>query len=160
MVKSNNNNNNEMKDRVKSIYEIMSAENLDEIEIDSKEYSLYIKRRSANSAPINNASKPAIVENAPAPQTPIEKPQAPKAQLGETIKSPITGVFYRAAAPTSPPFVSEGDIVESAQTLCIVEAMKVMNEIKASFKVKVIKILIENAAPVSAGQDLFEIEKL
>ncbi len=72
--------------------------------------------------------------------------------------SPLAGVFYRTPSPTSPPFVKEGDIVDAGQTLCIVEAMKVMNEIKAEKRCCIVKIVAENSRPVTAGQALFHVE--
>ena len=83
-----------------------------------------------------------------------------KAAAGDTVKSPITGVFYRAPSPSSPSFVKEGDIVGAGKTLCIVEAMKVMNEVKSESGMKILKILVENGKPITSSQDLFLIEKL
>lgn len=80
------------------------------------------------------------------------------AKLGETINSPLAGVFYRAPRPDANPFVKDGDSVTAGQTLCIVEAMKLMNEITADRACKVTKILVENAEAVEEGQPLFVIE--
>jgi len=74
------------------------------------------------------------------------------------IKSPIMGTFYRSSSPQSAPFVKEGDTVNSGSTLCIVEAMKVMNEIKADSRCKIIKICVENGKPIAKGDPLFHIE--
>ncbi len=76
------------------------------------------------------------------------------------ISSPITGVFYRSASPQSASFVKEGDTVNPGSMLCIVEAMKVMNEIKADARYKIIRILVENAKPITKGQPLFQVEPL
>ncbi len=98
--------------------------------------------------------------NPQAAEAPQAAPEAQTPISGDTIKSPIMGVFYRAPSPTSSSFVKEGDVVAPGKTLCIVEAMKVMNEIKAEVKMKIVKILVENGNPVTAGQDLFVIEKV
>ena len=74
------------------------------------------------------------------------------------IPTPLAGVFYRASSPTSAPYAKEGDVVEPGQTLCIVEAMKVMNEIKAETRCRIVKIVAENGRPVTAGQALFQVE--
>jgi acetyl-CoA carboxylase biotin carboxyl carrier protein len=76
------------------------------------------------------------------------------------IKSPLVGTFYRAPSPGAPPFVEEGDIVSKGQVLCIIEALKVMNEIESDIDGKVVKILVENGEPVEYGQELFYIEPL
>jgi acetyl-CoA carboxylase biotin carboxyl carrier protein len=74
------------------------------------------------------------------------------------IKSPLVGTFYRAPAPGAPPFVEEGDIVSPGQVLCIIEALKVMNEIESDVRGRVVKILVENGQPVEYGQPLFLID--
>ena len=78
---------------------------------------------------------------------------------GSRIKSSITGIFYRAPSPSSPPFVKEGDTIRTGQVLCIIEAMKVFNEIKAEIDCTIIKVLVENGKPVTANHDLFVMEK-
>jgi acetyl-CoA carboxylase biotin carboxyl carrier protein len=75
-----------------------------------------------------------------------------------TIEAPMVGTFYRAAAPDAPPFVGEGDAVEQGQVLCLIEAMKLMNEIECKVAGRIAKILVENAQPVEYGQPLFLIE--
>jgi acetyl-CoA carboxylase biotin carboxyl carrier protein len=74
------------------------------------------------------------------------------------IKSPMVGTFYRASSPDSPPFVEEGDMVSKGQPLCIVEAMKMMNEIESDAAGRVVRIMVENGQPVEYGQPLFVIE--
>ena len=93
-----------------------------------------------------------VAASAPAAAT-----AAKPAELGETIKSPLAGVFYRAPRPDSPSFVEEGTSVAPGQTLCIVEAMKLMNEITAERSCKILRILVENAEAVEEGQPLFVI---
>jgi acetyl-CoA carboxylase biotin carboxyl carrier protein len=78
----------------------------------------------------------------------------------ETITSPIVGTFYRAPSPDSDPYVQVGSVVEKGQVFCIVEAMKLMNEIEAEFKCKIVEILKENAQPVEFGDPLFLVERL
>jgi acetyl-CoA carboxylase biotin carboxyl carrier protein len=75
-----------------------------------------------------------------------------------TIEAPMVGTFYRATNPEAAPFVSEGDTIKEGQTLCIIEAMKLMNEIESKLAGRVVKILVENAQPVEFGQPLFVVE--
>ncbi len=140
---------NDIKDEVKSLYEIMKEEKVQELEINSKDYSIFIKRKDRDENNQTIQKKQTIVQD-------IKEPVV----LGETIKTPIAGVFYRSPSPSSPVFINEGDIVDIGKTVCIIEAMKVMNEIKTTFKAKILKVLAENGKPVSSGQDLFEVEKV
>lgn len=144
----------DVKDNIKSYYDLMKDEQLQELEVGSKDFHLFIKRKGNISISYN---QPRSVSNNETLKAFKDENNVKKS---EVIKSPITGVFYKAASPTSPAFVKEGDVVDTGATLCIVEAMKTMNEIKATFKTKILKVLIENGNSVKAGDDLFEIEKL
>jgi len=84
----------------------------------------------------------------------------PQAILGTTVKSPMAGIFYRSSSPASPPFVREGDKVKAGHVLCLIEAMKVFNEVKAEHDCVVLKVLVDNGKPVKATQDLFLVEKV
>jgi len=81
-----------------------------------------------------------------------------EAGSGVTIEAPMVGTFYRASSPTAEPYVSEGDVVKEGQILCIIEAMKLMNEIESKVAGRVVKIFVENAHPVEFGQPLFLID--
>jgi acetyl-CoA carboxylase biotin carboxyl carrier protein len=96
------------------------------------------------------ASAPAAPEAAAAPAAPASNLKA--------ITSPMVGTFYCAPAPDADPFVEKGDSVDVGQTVCIIEAMKLMNEIEAEFKGRVVQVLVENAQPVEFGQKLFLVE--
>jgi acetyl-CoA carboxylase biotin carboxyl carrier protein len=89
----------------------------------------------------------------PVEQTPEERPRV-------VIKSPMVGTFYRAPAPDAPPYVDVGDIVKVGDVVCIIEAMKLMNEIESDRAGRVVKVLVENAQPVEFGQELFWVEPL
>jgi acetyl-CoA carboxylase biotin carboxyl carrier protein len=103
------------------------------------------------------AAAPAAAPVAPAPAAPaVEAP--PPAPTGHVVKSPMVGTFYRAANPNSPPFVDIGQQVKEGDTLCIVEAMKLMNEIETDKGGVVRQVLVENGQPVEYGQPLFVIE--
>jgi len=107
------------------------------------------------------AQPAALPVNAPEPVLPsVAVSTAPAVPTGQTVNSPLAGVFYRAPRPNAPPFAEVGQSVGSGQTLCIIEAMKLMNEITADGPMRVLKILVENAQVVEAGQPLFEFEPL
>ncbi len=94
----------------------------------------------------------------PAPAASAATPQAPAVEEGlHTVKSPIVGTFYEAPSPGAPPFVKVGDTVEVGQVLCIVEAMKLLNEIESDVAGEIIKKLANNGQPIEYGQDLFVI---
>ncbi len=148
---------NNLEEKVKSLYEVMQQEKVEEIRIDSSDIKLHIRRKNY-SRPVQRVV-PQVQQSQPVQQETAAAPQ--QVVSGDsTIKSPITGVFYRSPSPTSPMFVKEGDVVESGKTLCIVEAMKVMNEIKATERAKIVKVLVENGESITSQQDLFVIEKM
>ena len=149
---------NNLEEKVKSLYEVMQQEKVEEIKINSDDMKLHIRRKNY-SRPVQRVAQ--STANAPAKQEVSSPEPQQEVVLGEsTIKSPITGVFYRSPSPTSPMFVKEGDVVETGKTLCIVEAMKVMNEIKATERAKIVKVLVENGESITSQQDLFVIEKM
>src|SRR5216683_2984408 len=76
------------------------------------------------------------------------------------VEAPMVGTFYRASSPDAPPFVNEGDTIKEGQTLCVIEAMKLMNEIDAKLGGRIVKVLVDNAQPVQFGQPLFLLEPL
>jgi acetyl-CoA carboxylase biotin carboxyl carrier protein len=104
------------------------------------------------------AAPPPVPSAAPAATTAAAAPAAAASEVGiEVIKSPIVGTFYEAASPGAPPFVKRGDQVKVGQVLCIVEAMKLMNEIEAEKAGEIVDILVSNGQPVEYGQPLFKI---
>jgi len=106
-------------------------------------------------APVASAAPAAPVASAPA-GVPAAAPAAP---TGETINSPIVGTIYRTPAPDAPPFVEEGKQVKKGDTLCIIEAMKVMNELVAEFDCEILRVLVDNQHFVEYGTPLFEVRR-
>jgi acetyl-CoA carboxylase biotin carboxyl carrier protein len=105
------------------------------------------------------AQQPSTQASAPAAAAPAPAPAAPAAtKPGHVVSSPFVGTFYRTPAPDQPPFVEVGSTVKKGQVLCIVEAMKLMNEIESEVGGKIAEILVENGTPVEFGQALFRIE--
>jgi acetyl-CoA carboxylase biotin carboxyl carrier protein len=108
-------------------------------------------------------SAPVIIEREKiSPNAPKEPAAAQHRQTGNTveIKAPMVGTFYRAPSPEAPPYAEVGQTVEAGQVICIIEAMKLMNEIKSEVKGKILEILADNAEPVEFGQPMFLIEPL
>ena len=141
--------------KIKKLIEIIEESDIAEIEIIEGEESVRINRYSsavAPAAPVAIAAAPAAVA-APAASEPVASEPS-----GHAVKSPMVGTFYRSASPGSAPFIEVGQSVKEGDTLCIIEAMKILNQIEAD-KTGVIKqILIENAQPVEYDQALFIIE--
>ena len=150
-------------DQIKEIAEVMREYDLSEFELESEELSLSLRRPTAEGAPQAPAPAPPVQQappQAPATQQPTGEQEASK-QEGtpvETIDSPIVGTFYRAPSPDADPFVKAGDEIQEDTVVCVVEAMKVMNEIKAEKKGRVKRVLLEDATPVEYGQPLIELE--
>jgi acetyl-CoA carboxylase biotin carboxyl carrier protein len=155
-------------DKVIEIIQFMGDNHLAELELETSDLKIKLKKHvhSANVAiPVTQPimapiSMPTMV-NADTQVKPKLNKEAEKTAAVEDnfhkISSPMAGTFYRAPSPTSPPFVKEGDEVSVGQTICIVEAMKMMNEIKADKAGKIAKIMIENGQPVEKGIVLFHI---
>ena len=133
-----------------------------ELNVNSKKFKLAVKKKEALEARepqvIYQAMGGAPAPAAPAP-APAAKPAAPAAVDGVEIASPMAGTFYRAPAPGEPAFIKEGDTVTAGQTIGIIEAMKLMNEIEAEVGGTVVKIVAENGKPVTPGQALVVIKQ-
>lgn len=152
---------------LKQLIKMITETDITEFEMDNAEEKIVIKRGQKTeiiqmaAAPAAFAPAPvAVAAPAPVSAAATSAGVTPVVESGETINSPIVGTFYRAASPEAAPFVEAGQVVEKGQVLCLVEAMKLFNEIEAEFKCKVVKVCVENAQPVEFGQPLFVIEKL
>ncbi len=158
----------EIKD-IQKLLDFIAHSGLDEVNIETGEFKVSVKRNAAGqfvpaaSAP---APAPAPVAAAPTPQVSVAVPTtpaaAPKADDSKylTIKSPMIGTFYRSGGPDKPSFVEIGDEVTSGKVVCIVEAMKLFNEIESEISGRIVKVLIENATPVEYDQPLFLVEPI
>jgi len=156
----------EVKD-LKQLIKMITETDITEFEMDNAEEKIVIKRGQRTeivqmaAAPAYMPAPAAVAAPAPTVAAGAAPAAAPAAELaGETINSPIVGTFYRAASPEAVPFVEAGQVVEKGHVLCLVEAMKLFNEIEAEFKCKIVKVCVENAQPVEFGQPLFVIEKI
>ncbi len=146
--------------KVKKLIEMLENSNLEEIEIQEGEESVRLVKGNSR-VPSSSYAQPAAVPQETPPTSSFDE-SAPKTikeenKDGNFINSPMVGTFYASASPGSKPFVSVGDTVNEGDVVCIVEAMKMMNEIKSEFSGKIISIKVENSEPVEYGQALFEI---
>ena len=156
-------------EQIRRLVKIVEEANIAEIEVSKWGRKVKITKIPGGSA--NNAVQYTIPAAAPAP-APVPAAPAPAtngaseaaapapAQNGEEVCSPMVGTFYRAPAPDADPYVKVGDTIQKGQVICIVEAMKLMNEVEAEFSFKVLEILVENGQPVEYNQPLLLVEKL
>ena len=146
---------------LKLIVKMITETDITEFELESGEEKLRLRR--GTSVPVQAYAPliPQMVAGAPVTVAPTAAaPVAEAVDEGTAVTSPIVGTFYRSPAPDAAPYVEVGQVVEKGQALCIVEAMKLMNEIEAEFRCKVVKICKENAQPVEFGDMLFIVEPL
>lgn len=166
---------------IQDLIKFVSKSNVSEVELETKEFKIIIK--TGKNTVSNNNIQPVVVQSAPPVISPVTTPvtipvqEAPVSQKNtetspantppstaadeknyHVVKSPMIGTFYRSSAPDKPPFVNIGDVVDVGQPLCIIEAMKLFNEIESDVKGKIVKILVENATPVEYDQPLFLID--
>ncbi len=158
---------------LKELIKLVTEKGITEFEIEREGFRLRICRPSEHPVPVAPPApvivqspavlptQPAVVQLAPpvVPATTAPQPQAtaPEPEL-HIIKSPIVGTFYRSPSPTTDPFVKIGDNVEQETVVCIIEAMKLMNEIHAETTGEIVKVFVENAQPVEYGQPLFGVK--
>ena len=148
--------------KIKKLIELLEESGIAELEIKEGEESVRISRQSSAVVQTVAPAAAPIATAAPAPAAVAAPPPAPLdnpvTETGHEVKSPMVGTFYAAASPTSGPFVSQGQQVNVGDTLCIIEAMKMMNQIEADKAGTIRSILVENGAPVEFDQVLFVIE--
>lgn len=156
--------------QVQELIRFVSRSGVNEVSIEEKDFKITIKTNQAPTyvtasmpAPVQMQHAPAAAPQAGASKEP--KVSAEKAPVSDeenvnyvTIKSPMIGTFYRSSSPDKPFFINVGDEIKAGQVICIIEAMKLFNEIEAEVSGKVVKVLIDNSSPVEYDQPLFIIE--
>ena len=162
---------------IQELIKFVSKSGVEEVRFEQQDFKLVIKASSsAASAPAAHQQPvyhmPQQVAAAPQPQAPAATPQpaaskpaeaaAPAADESkyETVRSPMIGTFYRKPSPDKEPFAKPGDTVEKGQTVCIIEAMKLFNEIESDYSGKIVKVLVDDMTPVEYDQPLFLIEPM
>lgn len=172
--KASSPNQTDMKtSEIRDLIDFIAHSGLNEVNVETKELKLYVKREPdqkilKSAAPVVAAPAAATVAQVAAPAVAAPAVAAPKAEKTEVavsagkktadIKSPMIGTFYRSSNPETPPFISVGDKVTKGQIVCIIEAMKLFNEIESEVSGTVVKVMVENAQPVEYDQVLFVVE--
>ena len=144
-------------DKVKEVIDILENSNVNEIEITFWGRKIRVVKNASNVISSTSSSSDLGKIKSPNVEEKNDKPSTAD-DTGEKVLSPMPGVFYSAQSPDKPPFVSEGDQVKIGQTLCIIESMKIMNEIESEQSGTIKKILVNNSDPVEFNQPLFIIE--
>ena len=146
---------------VRELIRLMDEHHLREIEIANGSSRVRLVRDLGASEPVHDATSPrSPAAVPPAPPADVSPAAEPQPTRGRPIISPMVGTFYRASSPEAPAFVEVGSVVEKGDTLCIIEAMKMMNEIEAEFRGRVTAVLADNGQTVEYGEQLFLVEPL
>lgn len=151
---------------IKKLFEMVERSSIAEFELIDKDLKIRISKNGSHSSTVQMISAAPMPAMTPAPMTaaaaPIATVQAVPASPAPSklfeVKSPMVGTFYRAPAPDADPYIRVGDAVEPGKVICIVEAMKLMNEIESEVRGRIVEILVENAQPVEFGQPLVRID--
>jgi acetyl-CoA carboxylase biotin carboxyl carrier protein len=153
--------------QIQDLIRFVSKSGVNEVSIEQKDFKITIKTNETQPQVIH-ASIPAQTAPAALPPAPVAaiEPVAPSAPAGPdtskylTIKSPMIGTFYRSASPDKPLFVNVGDEIKTGSVVCIIEAMKLFNEIESEISGRIVKVLVDNASPVEYDQPLFLVEPI
>lgn len=145
---------------IQDIINFIKKTDLDDVSIETENYKIRVKK---NKTTYTTTEKVKSEEIKPLKKIEVEdKPEEKKEKENNTkniiIKSPMIGTFYRSPNPESAPFISEGDIIKPGQTICIVEAMKLFNEIESEVSGKVVKVIANDSSPIEFDQPLFEVD--
>jgi acetyl-CoA carboxylase biotin carboxyl carrier protein len=155
--------------QIQELIKLINKSNIGELTVEEKGFRITIKQKEepvqqiiaaapVQAQPVIQAVAPASVPQGAAAGKPKAPETATPIENYLTIKSPMIGTFYRSASPEKPPFASVGDEVETGTVVCIIEAMKLFNEIESEVKGKIVKVLVEDASPVEYDQPLFLVE--
>jgi acetyl-CoA carboxylase biotin carboxyl carrier protein len=150
---------------IKAIIDLMRKNAISEFELEKQDFKIKLKRSNGGTIAGAPEDAPMVLYNPPTGVGMVAAPsstgvQAPPASTEIEIKSPMVGTFYRAPSPDSAPYVEIGSELNAESVVCIIEAMKVMNEIKAEVRGVVTQVLVENGKPVEYGQPLFKLRPL
>ena len=141
---------------IQTLIKFISSSKVDEVAIEQKDFKIRIKRNAQTVTA--TVPKPVAVQEVAKPTVKEAVKPALEESKTEEIKSPMIGTFYRKSSPDKPVFVEVGDVIEKGQVICIIEAMKLFNEIESEVSGKIVKVLVDDSQPVEYGQPLFVIE--
>lgn len=155
--------------QIQELIRMVNKSNIGEVSIEEKDFKITIKQKETpapvfSSTPIvqsvlpPSVPLPAVSPQPAAPAPEKKKEESSKTEHHVTIKSPMIGTFYRQPATDKPPFVNVGDKIEKGQVVCIIEAMKLFNEIESEVSGTIVKVLVDDSSPVEFDQPLFEVE--
>jgi len=151
---------------IKELIKLVSESDVSEVEVERGDFKVSIKKVEEKTTIIQQAAAPTVQAYVPAapvasePAAPAAPVHTPAASNLITIKSPMIGTYYKTPSPDKPAFVNVGDEIKVGQVLCIVEAMKLFNEIESEVAGRIVKILVENSSPVEYDQPLFLVEPI
>lgn len=152
---------------IQELLDFIANSGLDEVNVETEAFKISVKKNSGVVRMVESAVIPAMPFSAtPAIAAPPVAAPAPAVEAKSsgdssnlvTVKSPMIGTFYRSSNPETPPFVNVGDSIKKGKTICIIEAMKLFNEIESEISGKIVKVLVENASPVEYDQPLFLVQ--
>ena len=148
---------------IQNLIKFVAKSGASEVKLEMEDVKITIKTGSDSETTIVQqvpmAAAPQPMAVAPVAAAPVAA-EAPAAISGDTINSPMVGTYYASPSPEAPAFVKVGDTVKKGQTLCILEAMKIMNEVEAEFDCKIVKLLVEDGNPVEYDMPIFAVEKI
>ena len=159
---------------IQELIKFLNKSNVSEISIERENFKITLRTHNTNAAapaitPVSTAAAYPVLQPAvqpvAAPPIPPPNAEASKAEASDsskyiTVKSPMIGTFYRSSSPDKPPFINVGDEIKTGEVLCVIEAMKLFNEIESEHTGRIVKILVENAKPVEYDQPLFLLEPM
>ena len=147
---------------IKELIRTFDKSELNKLKIKDGEFEISMQTGFEGGTVVSTSTQAAVAPAPTAPAVSTATPAAPTAPaaLGDTIDSPMVGTYYASPSPESSPFVKVGDIVKKGQTLCILEAMKIMNEVEAEFDCKILDLLVKDGDPVEYDMPIFVVEKI
>ena len=145
---------------LKKILDAFDKSKTNILELETKEFRIYLDKSASVSTSVNTSTLQTTTSQVQEPIVQKVEAKTECIEEGEIISSPMVGTFYQAPSPDSPPYVKVGDKIKKGQTLCIIEAMKIMNELEAEFDCEILEVLVEDGQPVEFDTPLFKVKRL